>query len=166
MFPPKTTAPSSKFPKSLPPFLAKTTELTTLLCPFQRLTRSNSVASATNHSATIWGQGDRKDAELRKLEWRNRNRRWPEARHGELNSRVPRARTAWDVGTAVRRASRAWVCSCVASRNSWPTSGTHISWIRASLCSRRAASIPHNGSSSQPSAYRATEPGCRQEARG
>jgi hypothetical protein len=82
-----------------------------------------------------------------------------------LNSKVARARTAWDVGNAVRHASRALVCSCVASRNSWPTNGTHISWIRRSLRSRRAASIPHNGSSSRSPAYRAAERGCRQAAR-
>ena len=48
------------------------------------------------------------------------------------------------------------MCSCAASRNSWPTSETHISWIHTSLRSRPAASNPHSGSSSQPSVYDAT----------
>lgn len=68
------------------------------------------------------------------------------------------------MGIAARRASRASECSCAASRNSWPTSETHISWIRTSLRSHPAAAIPHNGSSSQPSAYGATVLGYRQAA--
>ena len=163
MFPRKTIAPSWKFPKSLRCCLAKTAERTTLPCPFRRLTPSKSGSSAK----TIGPR--RRDRE-------REGHRTPEIRMGEnrtgdgprprtLHSAVARARAAWDGGTAVRHASRALVCACAALRNSWPTNGTHISWIRTSLRSRRAASIPHNGSSSQSPAYRATGPRCWQAAR-
>lgn len=98
------------------------------------------------------------------MELRNLSRFSLQAKSRELCSKVGRAPTAWDVGIAVRRASRASACSCAASRNSWPTSETHISWIRTSLRSRPRASIPHNGSSSQRSAYGAAVLWYRQAA--
>ena len=165
MFPRKTIAPSLKFPKSLRSCLAKTTERTTLPCPFRRLTPSKSGSSAKTIGPR---RRDREREGHRTPEIRMEKTEAamaPGQEPSTLHSTVARARAAWDVGTAVRHASRAWVCSCAVLRNSWPTNGTHISWLRTSLRSRRASSIPHNGSSRQSPAYHATGPGCWQAAR-